>query len=247
MHSLLLSLAAGAATLALLAAPPAANAQMRALPMSPRVTFNGATHTRPFPSTVFVPPRINASTIQSNFNHWAFGGYPNLASASLFNTSLAYRRFYNPYAAYAYNPYLTYAYNPYLLYGGYGGYGGGYGGYGGGYGSYQSQDMYGGGGYGAMASPDAYTPTGTLQSGRLVDVGVYDNRFEPISITIKAGATVRWTNYDTQFHTVTSDDGLWDSGQISPGSSHSYTFSKPGTYKYHCSDHPRMTGTVIVQ
>ena len=254
MRSLLMSLATGAA---LLAVPPAANAQMRALSMGPRVTFNGATHTLPFPSRVFVPPTINSTTVQSNWNHWANGGYPNIAAAANYRLALAnrnavYGSLYNPYTMYAYNPYAMYAYGGYGGSGGYGGYGGsggygGYGGYGSGgygsygdYGSYQSPSM-------TSANTDPYSPTGTVQSGRVIDVGIYDNRFEPKSITVTAGATVRWTNYDIRPREVTDDGGALDSGNLAPGSSHSYTFSKPGTYKYHCSDHPRMTGTVIVQ
>ena len=72
-------------------------------------------------------------------------------------------------------------------------------------------------------------------------------RLTNISITISAGATVRWTNYDLHTHTVTSDTGLWDSGELAPNNRHSYTFSKPGTYTYHCTVHPGMKGTVIVQ
>src|SRR5262245_26011745 len=107
MRSLLLSLAAGAAALALLAAPPAANAQMRRLPMGPRFTFNGATHTVPFPSTVFVPPRINATTVQSNWNYWANGGYPNIAAAANYRLVRAELALANRYAVYGslYNPY----------------------------------------------------------------------------------------------------------------------------------------------
>ena len=66
-------------------------------------------------------------------------------------------------------------------------------------------------------------------------------------ITIVAGQTVSWTNTDAVPHTVTSDDGAWDSGDIVAGASFARTFEKPGTYTYHCADHPSMTGAVIVR
>jgi len=48
-------------------------------------------------------------------------------------------------------------------------------------------------------------------------------------------------------HTVTGDDNSFDSGNISAGSRFSRTFSVVGTYKYHCTIHPSMTGTVVVK
>ncbi|HVG00872.1 MAG TPA: S8 family serine peptidase, partial [Chloroflexia bacterium] len=67
----------------------------------------------------------------------------------------------------------------------------------------------------------------------------------PASITIPAGSTVRWTSQGYT-HTSTSDTGLWDSGNIPPGGSFSYTFNAPGTYTYQCKLHPNMAGTVNV-
>jgi YVTN family beta-propeller protein len=65
-------------------------------------------------------------------------------------------------------------------------------------------------------------------------------------IQVKAGQRVTWTNNDPVPHTVTSDDGLWDSGDIASGKSFSRTFEVPGTYDYHCNNHPAMQGTVVV-
>lgn len=69
--------------------------------------------------------------------------------------------------------------------------------------------------------------------------------FNPNSITIKSGTTVVWTNKDSTAHTVTGDS--FSSGQIQPGESFQFAFSTPGTYNYHCSIHPSMTGKIIVQ
>ncbi len=72
--------------------------------------------------------------------------------------------------------------------------------------------------------------------------------FSPASITVRAGTTVTWTNNDSTAHTVTENDGQSGpaSGDINPGRSYSFTFTKSGTYHYHCAIHSSMTGTVLV-
>lgn len=71
--------------------------------------------------------------------------------------------------------------------------------------------------------------------------------FTPMSVTVKAGSTVTWKNLDGEPHTVTSVDGLFRSGALDTGDSFTFKFDKPGTYKYACSIHAWMLGTVIVQ
>ena len=70
--------------------------------------------------------------------------------------------------------------------------------------------------------------------------------FVPATMTISAGQSITWTNADPVAHTSTSDDNLWDSGDLSPNTTFSTTFSQPGTYAYHCTIHPFIRGTVIV-
>jgi len=70
--------------------------------------------------------------------------------------------------------------------------------------------------------------------------------FKDPVITIKAGETITWINQDAIDHTVTSDDGGWDSGNIGSGKSYSITLNQPGQYNYHCSIHPFMKGSIIV-
>jgi plastocyanin len=79
-------------------------------------------------------------------------------------------------------------------------------------------------------------------------VTVQNFAFSPASITVKAGTTVTWTNSDSVAHTVTETDGKSGpaSSDVNPGSSYSFTFKDAGTYQYHCSIHPSMTGTVVV-
>ena len=71
--------------------------------------------------------------------------------------------------------------------------------------------------------------------------------FAPTRIGVSAGATVEWTNRDQLPHTVTADDGSWDSGPIAPDGTWRHTFAQPGTYAFHCTPHPFMTGVVVVK
>jgi plastocyanin len=61
--------------------------------------------------------------------------------------------------------------------------------------------------------------------------------FSPDPIEITPGTTVMWHNVDSQTHTSTSDEGLWDSGFMSSGDRYEYTFDEPGEYPYHCELH----------
>ena len=70
--------------------------------------------------------------------------------------------------------------------------------------------------------------------------------FSPANFAVSAGRTVSWYNGDTNTHTVTSDDGAFDSGNLAPGAKWSHTFTQAGTYRYHCTPHPIMKGTITV-
>ncbi len=71
--------------------------------------------------------------------------------------------------------------------------------------------------------------------------------FAPASLTIAVGDTVIWTQKDSIGHTVTSDNNTWpESPLLKQGETFKYTFTKAGTYTYHCRPHPNMTGTIIV-
>jgi plastocyanin len=76
---------------------------------------------------------------------------------------------------------------------------------------------------------------------------VNDTIFSPPILEVAAGTTVIWTNTSEVAHTVTGDDLEFDdSGIIDPGQTFAYTFTEPGTYTYHCSPHPYMTGVIVV-
>src|SRR5215213_9794642 len=78
------------------------------------------------------------------------------------------------------------------------------------------------------------------------DASVVDFAFEPGTLSVPVGATVTWTNTGSRPHTVTADDGSFDSGRLDPGEQFSQTFDQPGTYTYHCGFHPDMQGSIVV-
>ena len=79
-------------------------------------------------------------------------------------------------------------------------------------------------------------------------VEIKDNAFNPSILTVKTGATVTWFNNDTVTHTVTSDDGSFQSsGNISPGQTYSVTFNNARSFHYHDSINPQMTAQIVVQ
>ena len=73
-----------------------------------------------------------------------------------------------------------------------------------------------------------------------------DQSFDPPQINLPIESTVFWTNHDSTQHTVTSDDGSFDSGPLSPGDTFDNTFDESGEFGYHCAIHPFMTGVVVV-
>ena len=77
--------------------------------------------------------------------------------------------------------------------------------------------------------------------------------FRPQTITLPAGTTVTWVHVDNTedsawwWHSAVSDTGLFDSGSLFLGNTFSYTFIEPGTYGYHCDNHPYRVGRVVVE
>ncbi len=78
-------------------------------------------------------------------------------------------------------------------------------------------------------------------------VSIQGFAFQPGDLTIPAGSTVTWSNDQTGItHTVTSDDGGFDSGPLASGDAVAWEFDSTGVYAYHCAIHRGMTGTVTV-
>ena len=82
------------------------------------------------------------------------------------------------------------------------------------------------------------------------DVIIDNMAFNPASVTIATGDTVKWTNKMAMAHTATADNDEFDSGNIKPNGgtfTHTFPTSHPsGSVPYHCEIHPFMTGTVAV-
>jgi plastocyanin len=100
----------------------------------------------------------------------------------------------------------------------------------------------------ACGSKTSSTPAGSLPPVQAseVKVTIANFAFDPGTITVATGTTVTWTNNDTASHNITGDDGTWGSNSLAIGDTFSHTFSKPGTFSYHCGVHPSMKGTITV-
>ena len=105
---------------------------------------------------------------------------------------------------------------------------------------------------GLTASCFSERTTGTTQdcAGTPSDPCVVEIRnftFQPSTLRIPAGATVTWVNRDAVVHTSTSDGPGWDSGALAPNASYSRQFAAAGQFPYHCSPHPNMQATIVVE
>ena len=78
-------------------------------------------------------------------------------------------------------------------------------------------------------------------------VAIQDFAFSPRTLEIRVGDSVRWTNRDSIAHSATAQNGSFDTGLLSDGESGSVRFTAAGTYRYICTPHPDMTGTVVVR
>jgi len=79
------------------------------------------------------------------------------------------------------------------------------------------------------------------------EVKIDNFSFGPATLTVAAGTTVTWTNRDDTPHNVVSTAHMFKSKVVDTDEKFSYTFTKPGTFPYFCSIHPKMTGKVVVQ
>jgi plastocyanin len=84
-------------------------------------------------------------------------------------------------------------------------------------------------------------------TGVVFRTGMRDLQYVERSIEIAVGTTIEWTNNDPVPHTVTADDGSFGSPLINTGEVWRYTFTRPGSYAFHCTPHPFMTGTIVVK
>jgi plastocyanin len=98
-----------------------------------------------------------------------------------------------------------------------------------------------------LAGCAMHTPASSGEPGQN-EVLISNFAFNPSSLSLKVGTTITWKNQDPMSHTVTtvSAPTAFDSGTLPAGASYGFTFTLTGTYQYHCSIHPGMTGTITV-
>ena len=103
-------------------------------------------------------------------------------------------------------------------------------------------------GGGSSCSPSGGTTSGTAaQTVKVVSDPNTVGKFDPSSISVKTGDTVEWDFQDSSSpHTVTADDGSFDSCSQNAGYKFFFTFSKAGDFKYHCTLHAQMLGDIKV-
>lgn len=91
--------------------------------------------------------------------------------------------------------------------------------------------------------------SGAQQAAAMTEVKIDNFSFRPAELKVSVGTTVTWINRDDIPHVVVSADDpkAFKSQALDTDDKFSFTFSKPGTYPYFCSIHPKMTGKVIVQ
>ena len=89
------------------------------------------------------------------------------------------------------------------------------------------------------ASPEANPPG--------VEISIDNFSFTPPEVTVKAGTQITWTNRDDIPHTVVSSDNAFKSKALDTDDKFSFTPTRPGTYNYFCSLHPKMTAKVVVE
>lgn len=96
---------------------------------------------------------------------------------------------------------------------------------------------------GAATAPLPRPHYGVAEGAR---VTILDAAYDPAEVTVTAGQAVSWKNAGQQPHTVTAEDGSFDSGPQDPGKEWSHLFQNPGTFSYKCTQNPAMKGTVKV-
>jgi plastocyanin len=99
------------------------------------------------------------------------------------------------------------------------------------------------GGGGSGSSGSSASATTTTRS-----VVISNFMFSPMTASVAPGSTVSVTNKDSVTHTLTATGGQFDTGDIGPGQTKTFTApSKAGTYSYICNIHQYMQGTIVVR
>jgi plastocyanin len=94
--------------------------------------------------------------------------------------------------------------------------------------------------------PGVTAPASVAQAATIVTDAQTVGRYVPGTLQLRVGQSVVFTNKSDAAHTVTADNGSFDSGNIAVGATWRFTATKAGTFHYHCIYHPLMHGTIIV-
>ena len=121
--------------------------------------------------------------------------------------------------------------------------------------AYQHAQLMAGIGLSAEAATQVAAPPAAVApqaaAAQQVAIDMVDNSFTAAKITVPVGAAVVWANTGQKKHTVTADDGSFDSGELAGGATFAHTFAAPGTYQYYCTFHggaggQGMSATIVV-
>ena len=93
----------------------------------------------------------------------------------------------------------------------------------------------------------AFTTYSRVATADTNEIVIQNFAFEPSTLTVKVGEKVTWVNRDDEPHTATATDKRFNSKTLENGDRFSTEFTQPGTYKYYCALHPKMTGEIIVK
>jgi plastocyanin len=101
----------------------------------------------------------------------------------------------------------------------------------------------------ALVCDAILAPGGLAAAAAPSQIVIHDYTFVPAEMTVQRGTTVTWINQDSDAHTITSNPGpeRFASPGLGPGDRFTFTFRKAGTYRYTCSLHPFMHGTIVVR
>jgi plastocyanin len=93
-----------------------------------------------------------------------------------------------------------------------------------------------------------FTPTRTASVSDNI-ITIVKNTFQPATMTVKVGSTVRWVNADDHPHRIEFADKAFSTSAFLLGASQSFSqrFDRAGTYDYDCTIHPSMQGTITVE
>jgi plastocyanin len=93
----------------------------------------------------------------------------------------------------------------------------------------------------AVAAVDSSAPKSAA-----TEISITDYKFIPETLNVPVGAQVTWVNHDQIPHTIVDEGKQFRSGALDTDNAYAHVYRAPGTYRYFCSLHPQMIGTIVV-